>query len=332
MDEDFQDWFPSILTVHPRLSEGFRISPEVESVQFKEALNKTDYAVLANALRSRPEIRLRVYGEGLTHLDFLKHFSDLRKLQIDLWFLTDLTGLQAVRELDEFIFGRTKTRSHSLEVLGRFPTLRSLYIEGHHKGIGAISQLKHLEELTLRSITLPELDLLAQLPRLRRLGIKLGGTTNLEALAKLRALEYLELWLIRGLADLSVIAEMISLESLFLQALKNVTMLPSFASLRLLRRVHLETMKGLTDLSAVAEAPALEKLVLLDMTSLDPASLRCFAGHPTLREFCGGLGSVRRNAYAEVLLGLPSNGYSPPGARKRAALEVMANRARDSLN
>ena len=150
------------------------------------------------------------------------------------------------------------------------------------------------------------------LPTLSRLDIKLGGTTNLKALPNLRKLEYLELWLIRGLADLSVIADMTSLKELFLQALRNVTRLPSFAHLKQLHRVTLQTMKGLRDLSPVAQAPALEELELIDMPGLDPRKLRCFVGHPALRKFGGGLGSLKRNAYAEALLGLPPGVWLPP--------------------
>lgn len=192
--------------------------------------------------------------------------------------------------------------------------------------------MEQLEELTLRSITLPGLDLLVQLPRLRRLDIKLGGATNLKALAQLKTLQRLELWLIRGLTDLSVIGEMVSLESLFLQALRNVKELPSLRNLKLLRRVVLETMKGLEDVCAVAEAPALEELILVDMPRIEPAKLRCFVGHPTLRKFVAGLGSLKRNAYAEALLGLPPEAWLPPGTRERAELEILAERAKRLLN
>lgn len=329
---NFEDWAPQIRTIHPHLPGSFTISPAIKQVQFEPALTESDYATLAETLRGRPEVSLRVYGYNLKDLDFLKHFSHVRKLGIDLWFLTDLTGLQAVNTLDEFAFGWTKTKKHSLDFLARFPDLQNLYVEGHHKDIDVISQLKHLEWLTLRSITLPELDLLVQLPILSHLDIKLGGTTNLKALPNLVKLEYLELWLIRGLADLSVIGDMTSLESLFLQALKNVTQLPSFAQLKRLRRVSVQTMKGLRDLSPIAEAPALEELVLTDMGSLYPRSLRCFVGHPALRKFHGGLGSGKRNAYAEALLGLPPSVWLPPGMRERVALEIMAERAKASLN
>jgi hypothetical protein len=91
-------------------------------------------------------------------------------------------------------------------------------------------------------------------------------------------------------------------------------------------------MKGLLDLHGVADAPALERLTLADLPKLDPRSLRCFVGHPTLREFSAYLGSFKRNAYAEALLGLPPKAWLPPGARERAALDIMTENAKRAVN
>jgi hypothetical protein len=156
-------------------------------------------------------------------------------------------------------------------------------------------------------VTLPHLEFLTELPGLGHLEIKLGGTRNLQALSKLKALRYLELWLVKGLADLSVLAEIASLEMLYLQALRNVKQLPSFRSLTNLRHVYLETMKGLTDLRSIADAPALESLTLVDMPHLKTETFHIFRAHPALRYFRAGLGSLKRNAEAEALLGLPSS-------------------------
>jgi hypothetical protein len=41
-------------------------------------------------------------------------------------------------------------------------------------------------------------------------------------------LQYLELWMVRGLTDLDAVASLGNLQYLFLQALKNVTALASF--------------------------------------------------------------------------------------------------------
>ncbi len=326
---------PVFLQIGPGLPENFRVPSSVRWIQFEERLSESDLAILGGELRDRPEVSVRAYGhappKSYTDLDFLYHFPNVRNLSIGLWSLMNLGGIRAVRELDAFSFGETRTKRHSLGFLGKFPTLRKLYIDGHRKGIDVLSELRDLEDLTLRCITLPNLDLLTDLPKLRRLKLVLGGTTDLDALARLTGLRHLELTWIRGLADLSVIGKLHSLETLHLQALRNVTALPSFRDLRRLRSVYLETMKGLRDLQPLSEAPALERLTA-GVPHLDPKTLRCFVGHPSLRSFMPGLGSFKRNAYAEALLGLPPRAWLPPGARERAALDVLTDRAREAQN
>ena len=256
----------------------------------------------------------------------------MRNLKIDLWSLTNLGGLRAIGGLDSFAFGETKSKHHSLAFLARFPSLRKLYIEGHTKDIEVISELNNLEELRLRCVTLPNLSLLTSLKKLTKLEILLGGTTDLEVLQHIPHLRHLELTWIRKLEDVSIIGKLKSLESLQLRALRNVTDLPSLRDLKFLRSVYLETMKGLWDLRAVADAPALERLSLSNVPKLDPRSLRYFIGHPTLREFVGGLGSFKRNAYAEALLGLPPNVWLPSGAREKAMLEIIGEGAKGAIN
>src|SRR5690606_34188517 len=118
-------------------------------------------------------------------------------------------------------------------------------------------------------------------------------------------LRYLELWQIRGLADLQPVASVRTLQYLFLQALRNVTELPSLAPLKKLRRLYLETMKGLTDLSPAAKAPALEEVIAVDMRHLQPEDFRPFLKCRTLRAARVSLGSDRKNRAVADLLGLP---------------------------
>jgi hypothetical protein len=92
---------------------------------------------------------------------------------------------------------------------------------------------------------------------------------------------------------------------LFLQALRQVERLPDLSGAPPLRRVHLETMRGLRDLRPLATAPALEDVVLIDMPHLKPEDLRPLVGLPRLKGVTAGLGSMRENAAAHSLVGLP---------------------------
>lgn len=323
----------SVFIVERGLPANFDLPAGTDIVQFSSPLSQHDYETLGSALVARPEVRLRIYdspGDKFKTLDFLSHFPNVRRLAVELFGLADIEGLQAVNDLDEFTFGLTRKKSFSLRVLRRFRSIRTLYLEGQSKDIDVVADIPHLDDLTLRSVTLADVALLGAMSRLKRLAINLGGTRDLRPLSMLQGLEHLELCMIRGLSDVSFIENLESLESLDLQALRNVGRLPSFQRLARLRSIRLETMKGLSDLSAIGDAGSLESLALIDMRAVDPESLKALIGHPKLREFTAGLGSFKRNAYAYALLGLPSTGWVPNTLRERVE-RGMAVKAAERL-
>jgi len=279
-------------------------------VQFNRRLTDAEFGTLADWLRAYPEMTLRAYGSydrSIRDLEFLRFFPFLRRFAADALYdsLTSLDGLRHLPpDLEELGIGVTR-QPLDLAIIERFSALRTLFLEGQTQHIEIVSRLTALVDLTLRSITLPDLSLLLPLDRLLSLDLKLGGTTDIGLLPRVGRLRYLELWLINGLSDVSAIAELPELPFLFLQALRRVETLPHLRGAVSLRRVHLETMKGLHDLRPLATAPALEELVLVDMPQLQVEDLRPLVGLPNLRGASIGLGSVRRNEAAASLLGLP---------------------------
>jgi hypothetical protein len=290
-----------------------RLDGRPEVIQFSSALTEADYALLGEWFADQPAKTLRAYGSydgTITDLDFLRYFPSVRSFQADALYhsLANIDGLSYLPEDVRFIgLGQTKKKL-SLAPLSRFRKLRRIYLEGQSKDIEVISDLRELRSVTLRSITLPDLSLLAPLPNLRALELKLGGTKNLDLLPDLRALDYLELWMVKGLSDLSPIAQMPRLEYLFLQALRRVETLPVMTELANLRRLWLETMNGLTDLAPIRDAPSLRQLAVVDMSHLQPEAFAPLAGHPTLESVRFGLGSKRKNDAVERLIGLPREG------------------------
>jgi len=141
---------------------------------------------------------------------------------------------------------------------------------------------------------MPDLALLRPFQRLRSLDLKLGGTTDLGLLPSIGQLDRLELWQIRGLTDISPIANTVTLRELFLQSLPQVRWLPDVSRMTNLQTVTLHTMKGITDLTPLAAAPTLERLSLVAMSQLSAESLRPFVGHPTLRRGLWNIGSLRK--------------------------------------
>jgi hypothetical protein len=285
-----------------------------EVVQFKSRLTDSDFETLSAFLSDYPGVTLRVYGSydgTIADLDFLRFFPRLRRFMANALFhsLVDISGLGFLPENLVYLnLGQTRKRL-SLAPLARFRALRRLSLEGQTKDIEVLSELSSLLSLTLRSITLSGLQLLTSLDRLKALDLKLGSTKNLALLPNVGELRYLELWMIRAFDDLQPVAEVTTLETLFLQALRRVTTLPSFERMPHLRHVHLETMKGLSDLSPLRSARNLERLLLVDMPQLQPNDLRVLMGHPSLRAIRIGLGSKKKNEAARTLLGLDDAKY-----------------------
>lgn len=312
----FLDTYPFLRQVKSPITNEqlFPLDSRCKVVQFDSPLTEEDHVKLAGFMRAHPQIPLRIYGhytKPLSNLSFLKHYPFLSGFQVDVYDLDSTEGIESLPDTLEFFgFGQTKSKKLSLGFLRRFGQLKNLYLEGHSKDIEVVANLSNLEQLTVRSITLPDLMLVSHLKKLWSLDIKLGGTKNLDLLLQMEALKYLELWMIKGIQNLDVIAEITTLQNLFLQALKNVTTLPSFRKLRSLRRVTLDTMKGLTDLSPIADAPALEELLIVAANQFQPEDFKSFIGHPTLKSAAIGLGSVRKNEQVQKLLGLPKcNGF-----------------------
>ena len=280
-------------------------------VQFRSKLTDDDFRQLGEWFRTYPEMTLRAYGSydhSILDLEFLRFFPTLRRFGADaLWdSLTSLDGLRHLpTDLEELVIGATRAK---LDLAVRRAFSRA---DARSSSRGRRSTWRPspgsatLDDLTLRSITMPDLSLLLPLKRLRSLDLKLGGTRDLRLLPRLGELRYLELWMIRGLTDVSAVGQIPSLRALFLQALRQVETLPDFHRATELRRVRLETMKGLRDLGPLATAPALEAIELIDMRHLQPQDLAPLVGLPRLTALTPGLGSRRKNDAAAALLGLP---------------------------
>ncbi|SOD72916.1 hypothetical protein SAMN05892883_2231 [Jatrophihabitans sp. GAS493] len=289
------------------------------TVQFKSALTESDYKTLAEWLSQYPSVTLRAYGSydgSIKDLEFLRYFPTLTKFSADALRYKDFDSLSGLGYLPPTAtmigIGQTKRRV-SLAPLARFTNLRRLFVEGQTKDIDVISSLASLRSLTLRSITLPDLSILRPLHDLRALALKLGGTRDLGLLPEIGCLEYLELWMVRGLDDISSIAFLDHLQYLFLQSLKQVTTLPDFSRLTRLETVWMETMKGLTDLTPLLTAPSLRRVAAVDMGHLQPPAVGVLADHPSLQQLRAGLGSKRKNEAVAQLVRLPAGeGWGKP--------------------
>jgi hypothetical protein len=261
---------------------------------------------------------VRDFAVELGHASGLDHIAAMRELKSIHLTMGDPECAEILRHLSSgltsiSITGGPTATLLDLGVLARFGNLRKLYLERHKKGISVIEQLRTLEDLTLRSITLKSLHLLRELPALWSLDIKLGGTNDLRTLEGLTNLKYLELWKIAGLTDISVISTLTGLQFLYLHELRQIHSLPSLAALGRLRKVYLDTMKGLIDIQSLTDAPVLEEIAHIANKTIPVEVYASILKKPTLKRIHVGFCADGKNARFTKLVeerGLPV----PPGA------------------
>lgn len=241
---------------------------------------------------------LRVYGfhQGSCDLSFLKFLPNVRRFAADS--LHDAKGfehLNCLKRLEELAIGvlslksfdflnaispkalksltlcAARSKGLSLRVLERFKGLKQLQLEGHQKDIDAVSTLSKLEDVTFRSLTLKGLDVLRDHRQLRQLSIQLGGTSNLSAIEGFDRMEYLNLWRVRGLKDISVVSTLTGLQYLRLESMSTIRSIPDLRRLKRLRRLQIDKIKTLRNLDAIELAPALEELIFFEADHLEPS-------------------------------------------------------------
>jgi hypothetical protein len=284
------------------------LDPKREAVRVELPLSETAVQGLARFLRDYPSACLFLDQwpdqRGKTDLGFLRHLPWLRRLKVNVYWLTSLSGLEAVPLLEELCLSQTASSRLSLAPLAACRRLKSLWIDGLNKDIDALCELRKLEELRLTRVGLPDLSLLRSHPALLALELIYGNTTDLAALPSIPRLRELALRHVTGLKDLAPLGKCRALQLLWLQTLPKVRSLPSLGTLKKLRSVVLENCKNLKDLRPIAAAPALEDLCIQNMPHLTVKHFQPFVGHEALRGLTAGLGVQRNNAAVQELLGI----------------------------
>ncbi len=260
----------------------------IHTLQFASALHWSSYEYINNTvLPACPQLRVRAYHfhNQVCDLAFVEQLPQLQKLEVqcdgefaNLDALATLDQLQELHlrmyKLDQFTIlqqlppsltsltlGKTASKKPSLQGISRFTRLQELTIEGHVKHVDELAKLQHLERLSLRYMTLPNLDFLLELKQLWWLQLYLGGTSQLDALAQLKQLKYIELSQIRGLDRLDFLSSMTGLQFVQIGAMPHIHELPPLDQLQELRKIELYNMKGLRKLEPLQAAPALTEFV-----------------------------------------------------------------------
>ena len=311
-------------------------NPNLRVLQTARPVSSETWDLLnQNLFTIRPDVELRVYGfySSTCDLAFLRGMSNVRRFSADCLMtavgIEHLPALESLEELHVGIFslqnfdflsslpsglksltlGPTKSKKPHLKGLGRFQSLRKLCLAGQQNGIADVSELRALEQVSLRGISTPDLEYLSSLPCLWSLGILLGGIRSLSAISGKESIKYLELCRIRDLTDVSVISSLVGLQWLDLGELRNITGIPNLSRLLKLRKVVLDNMKGLQDVSAIKTAPALEEFLHIAAQGFVPTTYWELLEKPSLRQVHIGFCSKRKNDEFEALV--RQSGRSP---------------------
>ena len=268
----------------------------------------------------RPEVNLRVYGPYLPVCDLsfaarmshVLHFTvnsllnakgveaiaempNLHTLEIGVYGLDNFNFLWKVNDkLTSLLLGETKSKKPDLSPLSRFKSLTRIFLVGQQKNIEVLSDLKLLEDVTLSSISTPNVEYLKGLQHMWSLDVMLGGIREFSAIEGMMNIKYLELLQVRGLNNIDFISRLPGLQNLMLRSLPRVTSLPSFHEMNNLRRITLCNLKGIRDFSALQWAPALEEFILIEGQPQQPEDFLPVFRNPALRSASAHFGSIRK--------------------------------------
>ncbi len=190
--------FPNVRTLYPDAPDWSPLRPDERFVQFGRGGDDEFHRRVGWLVGDRTDVVTRYFdyggATGAQDLEFMRLMPQIRQFRVNAYALRSLDGLRFLRDdLAELSIGWT-AKPLALAPIARFDRLTTLAIERQHGGIELIGGFSQLEDLTLRSMTLPDLSLLLPLTNLRSLDIKFGGTRDLSLLPRIGALTYLELW------------------------------------------------------------------------------------------------------------------------------------------
>lgn len=272
-------------------------------------------------LAKRNDIWLRIYGfySDTCDLNFLPLLSNVKKLSVDrimvsknIERLTELPHLCSLRldvyDLKSFDFlselesrikdltlERTKSKMPDLKFLEGFNSLEALRISGHSKNIEVLGELKRLNDLSLRGITIGNFNFIKPLQNLLSLNIDLVKCEDFFSLEDLMIKSF-GMSEIRNLDDISFISGFQSLQDLFLSDLNKVTCFPQLASRNTVRRIFIDNMKSLSNIGYAFECKNLVDFIFrAERTSLLPQNFKPITALQKIKYATIGTGSLKKN-------------------------------------
>jgi hypothetical protein len=224
-------------------------------------------------------------------LDFLKHYSGIRALEVFLPALTSIDAIaEHVNEIEFLSLGELNKKTVSLSPLSHLNKLNYLSLVKNNKEIDSIATLTSLRDLRLTGYQEKQIEHVASLSNLESLYLGFGTFEDLHAIKGLSKLTNLEILWVKKLYDLSALENLTSLESLHLSTLKQVTSIPDVSNLSHLKSLVMDTMNGLSSLSGI-KGSSINELAVIN-SKVDPVLFSELNNSlPVLQRLVLGLGT-----------------------------------------
>jgi len=264
-------------------------------ISIQKPTAETQLLRVAELWNGRRDVELRLLGYAAEDLEFLRYFSGLEKLNLQVPVIKDITGLRHVADsLKEFTLAST-TRPVSLKSVAACTRLEVLHIQNQTKDFAALRSLQNLSYLGIPGISLPDLSAIQPFERLRSLFLGFCKPIDLGLIGHFAQLEAIKIVKMNNLHDLAALRLARNLKRIELAWLPHVASFPTLSELNRLDEFEVESMKSLREIDSIAAAPAIRYLALWDCKSLTPDSFKCLLGHPTLKHLNYGVGRLKDN-------------------------------------
>ena len=272
----------------------------------KGNLEKSDALQLNQLAAKFEKYSIVTQTEVVSDLSFLKWMDNLNHFSINRYDEKYLESFAYLPDdLEQLSIASLNSSKGTLDYLRRFKNIKRLVIDSEVKDLSILKELKSLEDLQLYQVKGFDLNLLQELPNLKKLIIRFGDIRDLNPLSHLNQLEHLDLWKLKDIENLDWMENMHSLKWIKFGALNKVTNFPNLSHLKNLKYVELEQLKSLERIDNLATAPNLEKINLGQMNQIPIESYQAFLNHPRLKELTTGYSSKKKKKEIEEMLNLP---------------------------
>jgi hypothetical protein len=230
--------------------------------QFKQPPKNGQLEKVISAIKKRPEIELRFYGNYSEELIDWGSLTEIQNLQIDLWETIDLREISSLRNLKRLGITKNVKSKVSLDILEPLQNLESFYTS-ISKDVETISKLSNLEILSLNEIKKDNLDFLTNLKRLQVLWLSMGSFKDFSGLSKIENLQRLQAHQVRGIESEiinPVLKDCSQLWALKLDNLKNINNIEFIPSMPRIKYLSMEGIKNLDTYAPIKNSKSMETL------------------------------------------------------------------------